>query len=99
MRRRDFLQLAAAAVAVPAAGHAARAQSYPDRPVHLLVGFPAGGQVDIIARLTAQALGDRLGQTVVVGNKPGAGGNLGAQAVINAAPDGTRCSSPQRRTP
>ncbi len=88
MRRRNFLQLAAAAIAVPAASRAAWAQSYPNRPIHLIVGFPAGGQVDIIARLTAQALGDRLGQTVVVENKPGAGGNLGAQAVINAAPDG-----------
>ncbi len=88
MRRRNFLQLAAAAIAVPAASRAAWAQSNPNRPIHLIVGFPAGGQVDIIARLTAQALGDRLGQTVVVENKPGAGGNLGAQAVINAAPDG-----------
>ncbi len=88
MRRRRFLQLAAAAAAIPAAGRAARAQAYPNRPVHLIVGFPAGGQVDITARLTAQALGDHLGQTVVVENKPGAGGNLGAQAVINAAPDG-----------
>jgi tripartite-type tricarboxylate transporter receptor subunit TctC len=56
--------------------------------VRLLVGFPAGGQVDIIARITAQWLGQQLGQTIVVENKPGAGGNLGAQAVINAPPDG-----------
>ncbi len=86
--RREFLRLAAAAGAIAATGRTAWAQAYPTRPVHLIVGFPAGGQVDITARLAAQALGEHLGQTVVVENKPGAGGNLGAQAVINAAPDG-----------
>ena len=86
--RRIFLQLAAGAGAVAAAPRLVRAQSYPTHPIRLLVGFPAGGQVDIVARITAQWLGERLGQTVVVENKPGAGGNLGAQAVINAAPDG-----------
>jgi tripartite-type tricarboxylate transporter receptor subunit TctC len=84
--RRNFLQLAAASVALPAAP--AWAQAYPARPVRLFVGFPAGGQIDIIARLAAQALSDRLGQSVVVENKPGAGGNLGAEAVVNAPPDG-----------
>jgi tripartite-type tricarboxylate transporter receptor subunit TctC len=84
--RRKFLQFAAAAL--PLAPRLARAQSYPAHPVRLLVGFPAGGQVDIVARVTAQWLGDKLGQTVVVENKPGAGGNLGAQAVIAAPPDG-----------
>ena len=88
MKRRSFLQLAAGAAALPLAPHIARAQAYPARPIRLIVGFPAGGQVDITARLTAQALGEALGQTMVVENKPGAGGNLGAQAVINAAPDG-----------
>jgi tripartite-type tricarboxylate transporter receptor subunit TctC len=86
--RRRFLQLATAATVLPAAPHLARAQSYPAHPVRLLVGFPAGGQVDIVARLTAQWLGDKLGQTIVVENKPGAGGNLGAQALISAPPDG-----------
>jgi tripartite-type tricarboxylate transporter receptor subunit TctC len=86
--RRRFLQLATAAAAFPAAPRVARAQSYPAHAVRLLVGFPAGGQVDIIARVTAQWLGDKLGQTIVVENKPGAGGNLGAQAVISAPPDG-----------
>jgi tripartite-type tricarboxylate transporter receptor subunit TctC len=88
MKRRSFLQLAAGAAALPLAPHIARAQAYPTHPIRLIVGFPAGGQVDITARLTAQALGEALGQTMVVENKPGAGGNLGAQAVINAAPDG-----------
>jgi tripartite-type tricarboxylate transporter receptor subunit TctC len=88
MKRRSFLQLAAGAAALPLAPHIARAQAYPAHPIRLIVGFPAGGQVDITARLTAQALGEALGQTMVVENKPGAGGNLGAQAVINAAPDG-----------
>jgi tripartite-type tricarboxylate transporter receptor subunit TctC len=86
--RRRFLHLASGVVALPFVSRVASAQAYPAHPVRLLVGFPAGGQVDIIARLTGQALGDRLGQSIVVENKPGAGGNLGAQAVINAAPDG-----------
>jgi tripartite-type tricarboxylate transporter receptor subunit TctC len=88
LRRRTFLRLAAACAALSASPRLARSQSYPAQPVRLIVGFPAGGQVDIIARVTAQWLGDRLGQAVVVENKPGAGGNLGAQAVINAPPDG-----------
>ena len=88
IQRRNFLQWAAASAALPLAPRLARAQAYPAHPIRLLVGFPAGGQVDIVARLTAQWLGQQLGQTIVVENKPGAGGNLGAQAVINAAPDG-----------
>jgi len=86
--RRNILLLVSGAAALPFAAHGARAQTYPAKPVRLIVGFPAGGQVDIIARLFGQWLGERLGQAVVVENKPGAGGNLGAQAVINAAPDG-----------
>ena len=88
LRRRDFLRAAVAAAALAPAPRLARAQAYPAHPVRLLVGFPVGGQVDIIARVTAQWLGDRLGQTIVVENKPGAGGNLGAQAIISAPPDG-----------
>lgn len=86
--RRKVLQAAAAAAALAGWPRLARPGSYPQRPVRLIVGFPAGGQIDIIARLTAQWLGERLGQTVVVENKPGAGGNLGAEAVVNAPPDG-----------
>jgi tripartite-type tricarboxylate transporter receptor subunit TctC len=87
MRRRKFLQLMAGAVAV-ASARAAWAQSYSARSIQLIVGFPAGGQVDIIARVTAQWLSQQLGQSVVVENRPGAGGALGAEAVVNAAPDG-----------
>jgi len=86
--RRGVLKLACSAAALPFAAPHALAQTYPAKPIRLIVGFPAGGQVDIIARLVGQWLGDLLGQSVVVENKPGAGGNLGAQAVINAAPDG-----------
>jgi tripartite-type tricarboxylate transporter receptor subunit TctC len=66
----------------------ARAETYPSKPIRMFLGFPAGGQVDIITRLVGQGLGERLGQTFVVENKPGAGGNLGAQALIGSAPDG-----------
>jgi tripartite-type tricarboxylate transporter receptor subunit TctC len=86
--RRSFARLTAGAAALPFAARLARAETYPSRPIRLLVGFPAGGQVDIIARITAQWLGDKLGQSVVVENKVGAGGNLGAQALINSPPDG-----------
>jgi tripartite-type tricarboxylate transporter receptor subunit TctC len=88
LARRNFLQLASGAAALSLAPRLARAETYPAHPIRLLVGFPAGGQVDIIARITAQWLGDRLGQTVVVENKVGAGGNLGAQALIASPPDG-----------
>jgi tripartite-type tricarboxylate transporter receptor subunit TctC len=86
--RRRFIELAAGLAALPFAPRFAMAEAYPAKSVRLFVGFPAGGQVDIIARLTGQALGDRIGQTVVVENKPGAGGNLGAQALISSPPDG-----------
>src|SRR5271170_1882426 len=73
---------------MPWLARAARAQAYPNRPVRLLVGYPPGGQVDIVARLTAQFLTDRLGQSVVVENRPGAGGNIGAETLIRSPPDG-----------
>ena len=88
LRRRSFLRLVYGAAALPFVSRLARADTYPNKALRLIVGFPAGGQVDITARLAAQWLGERLGQTVVVENKPGAGGNLGAQALINSPPDG-----------
>lgn len=88
LARRNFLHLAAGAVALPSLKSAAWAEAYPVRPVRLLVGFPPGGQVDIVARVAAQWLGERLGQTVVIENRPGGGGTLGAGLVANALPDG-----------
>jgi tripartite-type tricarboxylate transporter receptor subunit TctC len=84
--RRDCLPLAAAALAVLSG--AATAQTYPTRPVRIIAAFAAGGGVDITARLIGQWLSSRLGQSFVTENRPGAGGNLGTEAVVNAAPDG-----------
>jgi tripartite-type tricarboxylate transporter receptor subunit TctC len=86
--RRKFLHLTAAAAAVPALPRQGLALDYPARPVRLIVGFAAGGTPDITARLIAEALTDRLGQTFVVEDKPGAGTNLGTEAVAHAPPDG-----------
>src|SRR5258708_34099652 len=66
----------------------ARALDYPTRPVHVVAGYPAGGTVDILARLVGQYLSERLGQQVVIGNRAGAGNNIGTEGVVNAAPDG-----------
>ncbi len=86
--RRNFLHVAAGAAALPALPHVARAQAYPSRPVHLVVYFPPGGVGDILARLMAQWLSERLGQAFVVENRPGASGNIGTEAVVRAPPDG-----------
>ena len=86
--RRRFLALAGAATAVSAFSDLACAQAYPTRPVRVLVGFAAGGPTDILARLMAQWLSQRLGQPFVVENRPGVGGNLATEAVVNAPPDG-----------
>ena len=88
LRRRQFLSLAAGAALLPAGSRLARAQGYPRRPIRWVVGFPPGGSTDIVARIIAPWLSERLGQQVIVENKPGAGTNLAAQAVINAVPDG-----------
>jgi tripartite-type tricarboxylate transporter receptor subunit TctC len=86
--RRRFLHLAAAAVAAPAAARRAVADAWPSRPVRLIVGFtPAGGN-DIIARLMGQWLTERLGQTFVIENRPGAGTNIAAELVIKSPADG-----------
>jgi tripartite-type tricarboxylate transporter receptor subunit TctC len=86
--RREFLQLAAGAAVLPALSHAVRAQTYPAKPVRLIVGFAAGQAIDILARLIGQKLSDRLGQQFVVENRPGAGGNLAVEAVVRAPADG-----------
>ncbi|MFZ0426351.1 MAG: tripartite tricarboxylate transporter substrate binding protein [Xanthobacteraceae bacterium] len=86
--RRRFLELAAGTVAMPAVLRSARADTYPSRPIHLLVGFPPGGAADIIARLTGQMLSERLGQPFVVENRGSAGQQIAAEAVVNAPPDG-----------
>jgi tripartite-type tricarboxylate transporter receptor subunit TctC len=86
--RRQFLHLAAGAAALPTDSRFAWAQTYPSRPVRLVVFFPAGGVGDILARLMGQWLSERLGQPFVIENRPGAGGNIGTEAVVRAAPDG-----------
>src|SRR5437868_15348203 len=86
--RRRFLQLTAGAVALPAVARIASAQAYPSRPVRILVGVTAGGANDTVARLVAQSMSERLGQKVVVENRPGAGSSVAVEAVVNAAPDG-----------
>src|SRR5262245_66154426 len=86
--RRTFLQLAAGAAALPAISCIARAQSYPTRPVRLIVGFPPGGPSDLLARLIGHWLSERLGQPFIVENRPGASGNIATEAVIRAPTDG-----------
>jgi tripartite-type tricarboxylate transporter receptor subunit TctC len=86
--RRRFLQLAAGSAALVAAPQAARAQSYPSRPISLVVFVPAGGAPDIVARIVAPPLSQRLGQPIVIDNRPGGGGNLALQAVARAPADG-----------
>jgi tripartite-type tricarboxylate transporter receptor subunit TctC len=86
--RRQLLQLAAVALAALAVLHPAHALDYPTRTVRLVVGFPPGGSADIVARLVAQALTERMGQTFIIDNKPGAGSNLGTETVARAEPDG-----------
>jgi len=86
--RRTLLRLAAGAIALPAVSRIARAQSYPAQPVRIIVPFPAGSTSDILARPVAQRLQERLGQPFVIDNRPGAGGMVGAEAVVRASPDG-----------
>ncbi len=86
--RRNFLHLAAAAAALPAVSRIARAQTYPSRPVRLIVPLAPAGASDITARLIGQWLSERLGQQFVIDNRPGGGGNIGTEAVVRASADG-----------
>jgi len=86
--RRGFLHLAAGAAALSAVSRFAWAQAYPMRPVHLIVGFGAGGTPDILARILGQSLSERLGQQLVIENRPGGGTNIASETVVRAAPDG-----------
>ena len=86
--RRTFLHLAAGAAALPAASRFAWAQAYPARPVRLIIGYPPGSGPDINARLIGQWLSERLGQPFVIDNRPGAGSNIGTEAVVRAPADG-----------
>ena len=86
--RRVFLHLAAGAAAFPLATRFAKAQAYPTRPVHIVVGFSAGGPTDILARLIGQWLSERLGQPFVIEDRPGAATNIATEAVAHASPDG-----------
>src|SRR5436305_12496430 len=86
--RRKFLHLTAGAAALPFAPHFARAQNYPARPVRLIVGFAAGGSSDIVARMIGQWLSERLGQPFIIENRPGAGTNIGTEALAKSPADG-----------
>src|SRR5215467_11942812 len=86
--RRQFLHLAAGATALPAVSRIARAQAYPSRPVRIVVGLTAGSASDIVARIMGQWLSEHLGQQFVVENRPGAGTNIAAEAVVRSVPDG-----------
>jgi tripartite-type tricarboxylate transporter receptor subunit TctC len=86
--RRRFLHLAAGAAALPAVSRIARAQAYPTRPVHLIIGYTPGGSADLSARLMGQWLSERLGQTIVVDSRPGGGTIIATEVVVHAPPDG-----------
>jgi tripartite-type tricarboxylate transporter receptor subunit TctC len=86
--RREFLHLSAGVAALPAASPRASANTYPTRPVRILAGFAAGGGVDITARIIGQWLSDRLGRSFITENRPGAGGNIATDLVVNAPADG-----------
>src|SRR5262249_50697071 len=86
--RRNFLHLAAGAAALPAVTRFACAQAYPTRPGRIIVGFAAGGTQDVVGRLLGQWLTERLGQQVIIENRPGAASNIAAEAAIRSPPDG-----------
>src|SRR6266436_4296018 len=97
--RRQFLHLAVGAAALPARSHIARAQTYPARPITIVVPFAAGGPTDTIGRLLAERMRSSLGQTVIVENATGAGGTIGVARGARAAPDGYTISLGHNGTP
>ena len=86
--RRTVLQLAAGAAVLPMVTPITAAEAYPTRPIHLISSFAAGGPNDLLARLIGQWLSERLGQSFIIDNRPGAGGNIGAEVAAKAPPDG-----------
>jgi tripartite-type tricarboxylate transporter receptor subunit TctC len=88
MKRRQFLHLAASAAALPVVSQIARAQTYPSRPITMIVPYPAGGPTDTIARLLGERMRASLGQPMIIENVAGAGGNIGVGRVARAAGDG-----------
>jgi tripartite-type tricarboxylate transporter receptor subunit TctC len=88
LQRRRFLQLAGITAGLPAAVRVANAQAYPSRPIRWIVPYPAGGSTDLIARLVGQFMSERMGQPVVIENRPGGGTNIATQAVVSSPPDG-----------
>jgi tripartite-type tricarboxylate transporter receptor subunit TctC len=86
--RRSFMHLAASAAALPAVSRIASADTYPSRPVHIIVGYAPAGSTDIVARLIGQWLSERLGQQFIIENRSGASGNIGTELVVRAPPDG-----------
>ena len=88
LRRRQFLSSAAGVAALSAMSRVATARDYPTRPVRLILSFPAGGPNDVVGRLLGQWLSERLGQPFIIENRSGAGGTVGTEVVVRAAPDG-----------
>src|SRR5262245_66622401 len=84
--RRNFLHLTAGAAVFSAVSRVARAQGYPSRPVRIIVGFAPGQAIDIVTRMIGQWLSEQLGQQFIIENRPGAGGNIGTEAVVRARP-------------
>ena len=92
--RRQFMRLTGGAAVVPFLSRFARAEAFPSRPVRIIVGFAAGGNFDLVARVIAERMSERLGQPVVVENRPGASSNIAAEAAVRAPADGYTLSSP-----
>ena len=97
IERRQFLQLAAGAAALPLTSGSASAQAYPSRPVRLVIGYTPGGSADLTARLMGQWLSERLGQSFVIENRPGGGTNIATEQALRATPDAARLRASSTR--